>query len=125
MLLPLIGITMGDPTGIGPEVIVKALSKPEPYRVCRPIVLGDQGVLLKAIRSLGIEVSIEVIDQIPEAGYLPRKIYLFPTSRLPAESLRVGQPDQLCGEAMVRSVRETTRWLMEGKLDAMTTCPIS
>jgi 4-phospho-D-threonate 3-dehydrogenase / 4-phospho-D-erythronate 3-dehydrogenase len=125
MALPLIGITMGDPTGIGPEILVKALSKTEPYQACRPIVFGDHGVLLKAIGSLGIEARVEVVDRIPEEGYLARKIYLFQTSRLHAESLRVGQPDSLCGEAMVNSIREATRWMLERRLDALTTCPIN
>jgi 4-hydroxy-L-threonine phosphate dehydrogenase PdxA len=49
MMLPIIGITMGDPTGIGPEIIVKALSMEELFRVCRPIVFGDRGILLKTI----------------------------------------------------------------------------
>jgi 4-hydroxy-L-threonine phosphate dehydrogenase PdxA len=43
MVLPVIGITMGDPTGIGPEVIVKALTREEPFQVCRPVVLGGRG----------------------------------------------------------------------------------
>ena len=125
MSLPLIGITMGDPTGVGPEIIVKALARPEAYRVCRPIVLGDQGVLLKTIRDLGIQASVEVVDRVPEEGYVARKIYLFPTSHLRAESLRIGQPDHACGEAMVNAIREATRWTMERKLDAITTCPIN
>jgi len=125
MALPLVGITMGDPTGIGPEILVKALSKIEPYQACRPIVFGDHGVLLKTIGSLGIEVRVEVVDRIPEEGYFARKIYLFPTSQLHAESLRVGQPDSLCGEAMVNSIREATRWMLERRLDALTTCPIN
>jgi 4-hydroxythreonine-4-phosphate dehydrogenase len=125
MALPLIGITMGDPTGIGPEILVKALSTIEPYQACRPIVFGDHGVLLKTIESLGIEVRVEVVGRIPEEGYFARKIYLFPTSRLQADSLRIGQPDEACGEAMVNAVREAVQGLMKGNLDAMTTCPIN
>ena len=113
MSLPLIGITMGDPVGVGPEIIVKALARPEAYRVCRP--MGDQGVLLKTIRDLGIQASVEVVDRVPEEGYVARKIYLFPTSRLRAESLRIGQPDHACGEAMVNAIREATRWTIGGE----------
>ncbi len=125
MSLPLIGITMGDPTGVGPEILVKALARAEPYEVCRPIVLGDPGVLLKTIAALGIETSVEVVDRVPEEGYLARKIYLFPTSWLQADSLRTGQPDEACGEAMVNAIRGAVQWLMKGNLDAMTTCPIN
>jgi len=44
--LPLISITMGDPAGIGPEVILKTLLRDDIYQVCRPIVLGDINVLI-------------------------------------------------------------------------------
>ena len=42
---PIIGISMGDPAGIGPEIIVKALARPSVHQLCRPIVIGDAGVI--------------------------------------------------------------------------------
>jgi len=123
--LPTIGITMGDPTGIGPEIIVKALSVEEPFQACRPIVFGDEQVLLEAIQREVLPVQIKVIDEIPEEGYQPGKIFLFPSSRLEANSLSFGKPDRKCGEAMVRYVEEAVRWLKRSKLDAITTCPIN
>jgi 4-hydroxythreonine-4-phosphate dehydrogenase len=125
MSLPTIGITMGDPTGIGPEIIVKALSVEEPFQACRPIVFGDEQVLLEAIRKEVLPVQIKVIDEIPEEGYQPGKIFLFPSSQLEANSLSFGKPDRKCGEAMVRYVEEGVRWLKRAKIDAITTCPIN
>jgi 4-hydroxythreonine-4-phosphate dehydrogenase len=124
-VLPKIGITMGDPTGIGPEIIAKALSTEEPFQTCRPIVFGDRGILLKTIEMLGPNATVEVVETIPEEGYLPRKIFLFPSSQLEANSLFVGKPDRKCGEAMVSYVQEAVKWLKKGKLDAITTCPIN
>ncbi len=123
--LPKIGITMGDPTGIGPEIIVKALSKDDVYQACRPLVFGDEQVLLKAIQREGLSVQIKVMDNIPEEGYESGKIFLFPSSRLEANSLSYGKPDIKCGEAMVRYVEEAVGMLKEKKLDAITTCPIN
>jgi len=48
---PVIGITMGDPVGIGPEIILKALSSPLIYKTCKPLVIGDLGVLELAKKS--------------------------------------------------------------------------
>ena len=45
---PIIGITMGDPASIGPEITVKALAKPEVYDICRPLVVGDACMMEKA-----------------------------------------------------------------------------
>jgi len=125
MNLPRIGITMGDPTGIGPEIIVKALSMKEPFQACRPIVFGDREVLSRAIQMQHLSSTLEVIEKIPEDGYHPQKIFLFSLSRLEITSLRFGQPDRACGEAMVKYIEEAVLWVRSGKLDAMTTCPIN
>ena len=125
MLLPKIGITMGDPTGIGPEIIVKALSMEEPFQACRPIVFGDREVLSRTIQMQNLSATLEIIEGIPEQGYLPRKIFLLPLSQLEITSLRFGHPDRACGEAMVKYIQEAVKWVRSGKLDAMTTCPIN
>jgi len=125
MTLPIIGITMGDPTGIGPEIIVKALSMKEPFQACRPVVFGDREVLLRAIQMQNLSTTLEVIEKIPEDGYLPQKIFIFPVSQLEVPSLRFGKPDRACGEAMVKYIEEAVRWVRSGKLDAITTCPIN
>ena len=125
MTLPKIGITMGDPTGIGPEIVVKALSMEDPFRSCRPIVFGDREVLSRAIQMQNLGATLEVIEEIPEDGYLPQKIFLFPLSHLEVLSLRFGEPDRACGEAMVRYIEEAVKRVRIGKLDAITTCPIN
>jgi 4-hydroxythreonine-4-phosphate dehydrogenase len=125
MTLPKVGITMGDPTGVGPEIIVKALSMKEPFRACRPIIFGDRGVLSRAIQIQNLSATLEVIDKIPEDGYLPGKIFLLPQSELKIASLPFGQPDRACGETMVKYIEEAVKLVMSGKLDAITTCPIN
>jgi 4-hydroxythreonine-4-phosphate dehydrogenase len=125
MTLPKIGITMGDPTGIGPEIIVKALSMKEPFRACRPIIFGDRGVLSRAIQIQNLSATLEVIDKIPEDGYLPGKIFLLPQTELKIAFLQFGQPDRACGEAMVKYIEEAVKLVMSGKIDAITTCPLN
>ncbi|MGQ9647241.1 MAG: 4-hydroxythreonine-4-phosphate dehydrogenase PdxA [Thermodesulfobacteriota bacterium] len=122
--LPKIGITMGDPTGIGPEIIVKALSKSSLFRVCRPVIFGDQGILLKAIHRFAPRATLEIFGEPPEEGYSPRRIFLLPVSQLAPSSLRFGKLDRACGQAMVKYIEEAVRCATDGKLDGMTTCPI-
>ena len=116
---------MGDPTGIGPEIIVKALSMADLFQACRPIVFGDREVLSRAIQIQHLSATLEIIEEVPEDGYLPRKIFLLPLSQLKVASLRFGQPDRTCGKAMVTYIEEAVKWVRAGKLDAMTTCPIN
>lgn len=125
MYLPYIGITMGDPTGIGPEIIVKALSEEELFKNCRPLVFGDLGALSNVIKMENLSAEIETISELPEKDFQPNKIFLFPVTRLSGLTLKLERPDKVCGEAMVKYIKEGVRWVNDGKLDAITTCPIN
>lgn len=123
--LPLVGITMGDPTGIGPEIIVKALSRKEPFQACRPVVFGDRQVMQRAIDLLSLSTTVEVFDEVPEEAFAPRRIFLIPVTHLDPSSLRFGRPDKACGKAMVRYIEEAVKSVQRRKLKAITTCPIN
>jgi len=69
---PVIGITMGDAAGIGPEIIMKALSDPAFYRMCRPLVLGDAKMLERAGRILRLPVEVKAVRQLEEAEFSAR-----------------------------------------------------
>jgi 4-hydroxythreonine-4-phosphate dehydrogenase len=125
MALPIIAITMGDPTGIGPEIIVKALSMVEPYQCCRPVVFGDRNVISTTIERLGLPDRAEVVENIPEGEFSPRRIFLFSLSRLEPTSLHFGKPDRPCAEAMVKYVEVAVSEVMKGNVEAITTCPIN
>ncbi|MGB9628781.1 MAG: 4-hydroxythreonine-4-phosphate dehydrogenase PdxA [Thermodesulfobacteriota bacterium] len=125
MALPKIGITMGDPTGIGPEIIVKVLSSKEVFQSCLPMVFGDSEILLETIQRLGMDSHIEIIEEVPKRDFHPKKIFLIPVSQLKADSIQFGKPTKECGEAMVRYIEEAVRWVQRGSLDAITTCPIN
>lgn len=125
MNLPKIGITMGDPTGIGPEIIIKALSMDEPFKFCRPFVFGDPNVISKTIELYGYETRVEIFKEIPEEGYCPKKIYIFASSMLDTSRMSFGNPDIQCGIAMARYIEDAVFWLKKGLIHAITTCPIN
>jgi len=125
MSLPKIGITMGDPTGIGPEIIAKALSMEEPFKFCRPFVFGDEGILTKIIQRYGLEAIVESCEKVPEEAYNPKKIYFFPSTKLDISKIYFGKPDRTCGLAMAKYIEDAVNWIKNGFLDALTTCPIN
>jgi len=61
---PLIGITLGDPAGIGPEVAVRAALTPKVKRQCRPLLLGDERVVIKTLEELGLQQPVESVLDI-------------------------------------------------------------
>ena len=79
--LPVIGITMGDPAGIGPEIIIKTLSDDKLYDICRPVVFGDRGALYHFSRN-NRKTSINEISGLSQVSGIPSIIDLFPISIL-------------------------------------------
>src|SRR5437763_4053717 len=68
-VLPRIGITMGDPAGIGPEVVLKAVAEEEIRRVCIPVIIGDAQLLAHTARTLDLQSGYDIIrlgEPIPE-----------------------------------------------------------
>ena len=66
---PIIALTLGDPAGIGPEIIMKALASPEVRAICRPLVVGDAERLRAAGQIVGSRLHIESLDDASEASY--------------------------------------------------------
>ena len=75
--IPSIAITMGDPCGIGPEVVVKALSDPNVYDICRPLVVGNIFAMNQAIRVTDLPVTINSISD-PKSSILAPRIQKVP-----------------------------------------------
>lgn len=122
---PVIGITMGDPAGIGPEIIVKALSGPEIYKVCRPVVIGDAAVIkgiLKGCKLSGEVRKIEAISGSPPGRGI---IEIFDLHNVDMKSLQLGVPSKICGSAAVAYIKKAGELAMTKKIDAITTAPIN
>lgn len=123
---PLIGITLGDPSGIGPEVTVKALTQdPSVYDICRPVVFGDRAVIQRETENLKIPVSVRVIDTTEPAA--PRKdiIQIIECSQLDPRSIRYGLPCPEGSTAMATSIVRTVDHALDHRIDAMVTAPIN
>lgn len=122
---PRIAVTMGDPAGIGPEVIVKALSDRDTIALCRPIVLGDRGIMDRAVRLLNASIEVHEMAAAGEQHYREGALNLLPLSSIPLEEARYGAPSPSCGRAMYASIAEAVRLAVQGEVDAITTAPIN
>ena len=122
--LPRITITMGDPAGIGPEVILKALLQGDIYKVCRPIVLGDINVLRMVSKKLG-PLSFHTIETPSELTGSPGLVDVISVSNLKRDSFIPGRPTVPGGKAMVDYIIKAVDFNKDGQVSAMVTCPIS
>lgn len=125
MSLPRVGITMGDPTGIGPEIIVKVLSDKSTFRFCRPLVLGDRRVMERAITLLNSTLKVNEIKTLKGREYKKDMLNLISLSDINIDEMAYGAPTQACGRAMVGYIEEAVRLVLADKMDAITTAPIN
>ncbi len=122
-------LTMGDPTGVGPEIILKAWLAGDLDRGGRPLlVAGDPAVLRRAAGVLGAELEISAADEALVSHQLRaggRSLLLKALSDLPAEELIWGSPNVACGQAMVEYIEWACDRCLAGEAAAMVTAPIS
>jgi 4-hydroxythreonine-4-phosphate dehydrogenase len=122
-MLPRIAVTMGDPAGIGPEIVVMALSRPEVFSLCRPVVYGDEGVLRRAASVVGSDARIAPLAAGEEAG--PGRIAVLPLSSLAPGEVPFGRMTPSGSRAMAEYVRAAAADVLAGRADAIVTCPIT
>lgn len=119
---PLIGITLGDPAGIGPEITVKALTDHPIYETCRPLVIGDAGILKNAARMVGREgIEIHSIEKPSEGFYRPGCIDIIDMKVADPEKLPMGKVSAMAGEAAFQYVKKVIELAMAGQVDATVT----
>jgi len=122
---PIIGITMGDASGIGPEIIAKALSLKEVYDVCHPLVIGDANVMTKALEIARVQLKINSIKDLREAKFECGVIDVLDLGNIKIEKLKMGQVNAMAGKAAVEYVEKAVELAVNGKIHAIATAPIN
>ena len=123
---PLLGITMGDPAGIGPEIVVKALQYPHIHDLCIPIVVADVGVMLRTVRDIvKSEQTIRIIASPSEAEGKPGIIDVLQLPGVELDAIQPGKVDARCGDAAFKSVKTVIELAMAGTLDGTVTGPLN
>jgi len=125
MPLPIIGITMGDPVGIGPEIIVKALAQKEVFAHCRPLVFGDPNVLKEANTVLDAPCNINPVTGVEEAKGTPGMIDLIELSHTDLNGFRFGTPQKPYASHIIRYLEAALSFAKDGRIGGMATCPVN
>jgi 4-hydroxythreonine-4-phosphate dehydrogenase len=118
-----VGITMGCPVGIGPEIIISAWQTCSRTLATPPVIIGDRAVLAATARQLGLHVPIA--DWQPGRPPQPDVLNVLTASSLDPDTLRAGQPNRATGLAMAGYIDTAISLCTEGLLDAIATGPIS
>ena len=119
---PVIGITMGDPASIGPEITVKALSRPEVFEICSPIVVGDAELMEKVRDLVGkSDIKIHRVSEVKEAVFQYGTIDVIDMNLIDAEHLEIGKVSAEAGNAAFWYVRKVIELAMQNEVDATVT----
>jgi 4-hydroxythreonine-4-phosphate dehydrogenase len=121
---PRVAITMGDPCGVGPEILVQALASGDPYQHCRPLVVGDPLAIERAIELLKSPLRLHQCNGPSDYPTEPGTIALLPVSALTAEDLIYGQPGRGAARSVIAAIQTATQAAIAGQVDAICTCPI-
>lgn len=108
---PVIAVTMGDPAGVGPEILIKALNDARVKKAASVMAVGDLGVLRAAAKKLRLKG--------------PKDEQVISVTSLDLKKLKIGKPSKLSGEASVAFIEEALYMTAIGDADAFVTCPIS
>lgn len=124
MTRPTIAITMGDPAGIGPEIIMKALARPEAHELCRPLVVGDARRLRRAGKIVGADIAVDALSSAAEANYSTSAVQCLDLDIVP-DDLAFGEMSPVAGEAAYRYIAKAVEVVQAGDAQGICTAPLS
>ena len=122
---PAIAITMGDPCGIGPEVVAKALADPRVYAACRPVVVGSGYAMERAVALAGAPLRVHRAGDPAAAGRDSGVIDVVNIGNLNPEDITVGQINPICGRAAMEWVTRAGELAMSGAVAGLATAPLN
>ncbi|WP_226022597.1 4-hydroxythreonine-4-phosphate dehydrogenase PdxA [Halomicrobium salinisoli] len=120
---PLVAVTMGDPAGIGPEVVVEGYR--EIVERARPVVIGDAAVLRAATEVCGVDLDVRSVGDPSEATRDPGVVDVLDLDNVDLATLERGVVDEAYGAASLAYVERAIELATDGAVDAITTAPIN
>ena len=122
---PFIAITMGDPSGIGPEIVIRVVEDAEVRDQCVPVIIGDPEIFSRAIKLLKRDLSLEVISTPSEAGDDSGVVYVVSEGCLGDVELIPGKVDSHYGESAASCCRRSVEFTESGEVSAIVSTPFN
>ena len=122
---PLIAVTMGDPAGVGPEIVAMSLASAEVTDVADCVVVGDKKVMENAIRITGSDLTVNVIGKPADGSYEPGVLNLIDLDNVDMDQFEFGKVSGMCGKAAYDYIAKSIELANAGEVDAVSTTPIN
>ena len=121
----LIAVPLGDPAGIGPEIVARSIADKELFGITDCIVIGDKKVMENAIRITGEDLKVNVVADPAEGDYRESILNLIDLDNIDMDRFEFGKVDAMCGKAAFEYIEKSIQITMAGKADAVATTPIN
>lgn len=125
MKKPLIAVPIGDPAGIGPEIVSRSIDDRELFKIANCIVVGDKKIMENAIKIVDADLKINVVDDIAQCIFEEGIMNLFDLDNIDMDKFEFGKVNAMCGQAAYDYIEKSISLAMEGKADAVATTPIN
>lgn len=122
---PIVAISLGDPAGIGPEILVRTLADESVNQVARCLVYGDARVVEKAVRAAKLDLTVRAIGKPTEALFAPRSIEVIHLANADPAAFAPGQVQALCGKAAWEYIEAMVQAALCGEVEVVNTAPIN
>jgi 4-hydroxythreonine-4-phosphate dehydrogenase len=122
---PFIGITMGDPAGIGPEIIAKAANDPMVFSKCNPVVVGESRIMEEAVEIAGVDLTVRGVQDVKEASYRHGVINVYDLQNIGDLTITHGKVNADLGRASGEYIEKAVELALSGEISAMVTAPIN
>jgi 4-hydroxythreonine-4-phosphate dehydrogenase len=120
---PIVAVTLGDAAGISPEVVAQALGQPRVRQICRPVVIGDAEILLRAAEVTRVPLKPAVSACFEDLDFTEPAIPVLQNEETTVGDFEVGRVQANCGRAFVAAIEWSARLALEGKVQAIASAP--
>jgi 4-hydroxythreonine-4-phosphate dehydrogenase len=120
---PVVGVIMGDPAGIGPEIATRSILSPEIQSLCNPVVIGDARILRTALRAQRKDLLFRVLQEVNQAEKDPASIQILDTKNADPKKIVVGQPSAIGGRAVFEDLRLAVDLAQKKEIDGVVAGP--
>ncbi|UPA31706.1 4-hydroxythreonine-4-phosphate dehydrogenase PdxA [Terrisporobacter glycolicus] len=120
-----IGVPLGDPAGIGPEIVVKSIAKEETNTYANIVVFGNKEILEKAVDVCKVDMKINIIENPQDGDYNNKTLNLVNVDNIDMNKFEPGKVSGMCGKAAFEYLAKSIDYAMEGKVKAIATTPLN
>lgn len=125
MKKPLIAVPIGDPAGVGPEIVAKSVASEEVFEAADCVIVGDKTIIENAIKIVGVDLTVHVISEAEEGDYRKGILNLIDLGNVDMVKFEFGKVNGMCGKAAYEYIAKCIELANEGKVDAVATTPIN